>query len=120
MRVTPLSTSRNKGQSSMKTYEVEGRTFTTRPLSLAVEDAFRELAFDDSGEFNAENLNSLSKDGEKLHMLLHLLLKGDHEGLDWRLDVDSDVVGEVLEDFFTRYAAKMKLRGEKLLAQSEM
>ena len=89
-------------------YEVNGNTYEMRPVSLYVEDKFRELAFSDDGKFDEEALTNLARDREALNTFMGVLLIGPE--IDWYMDVESDTVGDILNAFFTMFAATMKRR----------
>lgn len=91
-----------------KTYEFDGRKFTARRPSLAVENRWLEFAIDENGVFNRKVIRDITRDEEAVNWFMERLLSYEGERIDWyNADGANEIIGEVIAGFFTRWSEKM-------------
>jgi hypothetical protein len=91
----------------MKTFEYDGRTFTVKNTSLALENLWLQFAFTKEGQYNKECVVDFSRDGDAVNKFMRYMCAGDHEGIDWYEDAPKELFAGVFADFFTNWSEKM-------------
>ena len=92
----------------MKTYDYDGRKFTVKKPSLALENLWLQFAITEDGALNKNCVKDISRDPEAVNMFMRKILEGDHEGIDWYEDAPAEMFGEVFADFFTNWSARIE------------
>ena len=91
----------------MKAFEYEGKKFTQKSPSLALENLWLGFAFKDDGSYNPNCVADFSKDGDAVNSFMRYMWTGDHEGIDWYEDAPKEHFGDTFTDFFTNWSEKM-------------
>ena len=108
----------------MKTFEYDGKTFTRKNTSLALENLWLQFAFTDEGNYNPNCVTDFTRDAAAVNSFMRYMFLGDHEGIDWFEDNSIEgetssraVFGETFADFFTSWSEKM-IEAQDMLTKS--